>query len=347
MTKLLKTIAIFILLSFGANAEESEGSSYAPSSFGGTLTGGEHYDLPSWFKSSFLDIIEDVDDATEKEKHVLLFIHQEYCPYCAKMITEGFSKSKNTNTIKEEFDVVAINIRGDKEVALTNTESMSEAKTAEYFDVRFTPTIIFLDEYNEVVYKVNGYRGPEAFGEILSFVKGKAYKFMSLEEYTDQEIRVKRYSLRDHDRFITSTDLRALSKNPLMLIVEDEYCELCDDFHKTILSNKRIDRLMGSFNVVRLDAESNDKLIDPSGKVTTVNKFIKELGLTYRPGVVLFDGYKEIARIDGLLYEYHFGEILRYVGEKFYIKYPGNFKNYLALRTLEILSNGMNVHLGQ
>ena len=336
--------ATLILMSFYLS---SIASASLPGLGGGVLTGYEHYEVPSWFKASFLDISDDVEDAKNKEKHVMLFIHQDDCPYCAKMIRDVFIKSRNTNVLKEDFDTIAINIRGERDVTLNAGETMTESKTAEHFGVRLTPTIVFLNQSNEEVYTMNGYRGPEAFGEILSYVNRKSYEYMDFEDYADKEIRVERYTMVDDERFIESTDLHELSKKPLMLIIEDKYCEMCDNFNKTILSTKRINRLMKDFSVVRMDAESNEMIITPKGEETTINKYVKDLGITYRPGVIFLDENKEIARVDGMLYEYHFGEIMRYVGKRFYKKFSGDFKSYFANRTLELLSSGATVNLGE
>jgi hypothetical protein len=41
----------------------------------GTLTGGEKYEIPGWFKESFLEFSDDAEEAAEADKHALVFIH--------------------------------------------------------------------------------------------------------------------------------------------------------------------------------------------------------------------------------------------------------------------------------
>ena len=41
----------------------------------GTLTGGEKYQIPGWFKESFLEFSDDAVEAAEADKHALVFIH--------------------------------------------------------------------------------------------------------------------------------------------------------------------------------------------------------------------------------------------------------------------------------
>ncbi len=48
---------------------------YGTAQAAGTLTGGEKYDIPSWFKQSFLELADDAEEAAEADKHALVFIH--------------------------------------------------------------------------------------------------------------------------------------------------------------------------------------------------------------------------------------------------------------------------------
>jgi thioredoxin-related protein len=98
---------------------------------------------------------------------------------------------------------------------------------------------------------------------------------------------------------------------------------------------------------VRLDALSSDPIVDTEGNSTTPKAFAEKLGLTYRPGIVLFNQGKEIWRIDGLLYTFHFTEVLRYVGERHYQQYPDNFYDYLDVKTNEILNSGKDIDLSK
>ena len=73
----------------------------------GKVVGGKISEHPGWFKESFLDIAEDVGEAAESDKHVILFMHLNGCPYCFKMTEENFKHAPYTDFIKENFDVIA------------------------------------------------------------------------------------------------------------------------------------------------------------------------------------------------------------------------------------------------
>jgi thioredoxin-related protein len=105
--------------------------------------------------------------------------------------------------------------------------------------------------------------------------------------------------------------------------------------------------LLENFTFVRLDALSDEAIVDVDGNRTTPRAYAEKLGLVYRPGMVLFDRGKEVMRITGVLYTYHFEEVLRYVGERHYEQYPDSFYDYLDVRTAEILASGNDVDLSK
>ena len=62
------------------------------------------------------------------------------------------------------------------------------------------------------------------------------------------------------------------------------------------------------------------------------------------PGIVLFDEGKEVTRLDGMLFSFHFKELFRYVGGGYYKKYS-TYNEYLAERQAELLKQGTDIHI--
>lgn len=313
----------------------------------GKLTGGIASTHPEWFKESFLDIAEDVSQATEAGKHVILFLHLNDCPYCHRMVEENFKHAPYTEFIKQNFDVIQINIKGDREIAFDAETNVSEKELAALLKVRYTPTVIFLDSNNKPVLRLNGYRSVRDFGYALEFVQQKAYLETTLSRFIERRPPEKQYSFRDHPQLKQITDLQAVAGNPLAILFEDSSCDLCDELHDGHLQRPGVRSVLENFTFVRLDARASTSIIDPEGNSTTPREFAEKLGLSYRPGIVLFDRGKEISRIDGLLYSYHFEETLRYVGERHYDKYPKSFYQYLNVRTEQLLAEGKDVDLSK
>lgn len=69
---------------------------------------------PDWFKASFLDIREDVTDAAVEDKRLILYFYQDGCPYCAKLLRENFAGRATVELVRERFDLIAINLWGDR-----------------------------------------------------------------------------------------------------------------------------------------------------------------------------------------------------------------------------------------
>lgn len=313
----------------------------------GKIVGGQQSTLPAWFKDSFLDIAEDVEEAKDEEKHLMLYMHLSGCPYCYKMVEEGFKNTNNTQIIKDNFEVVAINIRGNKEVSLSEDLTMTEEEVRNHYKVNFTPTIVFLDQDNKLVYKVNGYRSPEYFKHVLNFVKNKSYQKTTLAQFIKNQSREKRYEFRSHNSFQNITDLSLKREKPLLVLFEDQYCVLCDQLHDGHFKNPDILKEMALFDIVRLDAESDQAMIDVDGNKTTPREYAKKLGLNYRPGIVMFDYGKELMRIDALLYSYHFAGHLRYIGERHYQQYPESVFDYLRVYRQKILDSGQDIDISK
>lgn len=311
------------------------------------VSGAKPTEYPNWFKESFLDIKEDVQEAAQANKHVILFMQLNGCPYCYKMSEENFKEAPYRDFIRKYFDVITINIRGDREVTLNENTKMTEKDLAKQMKVFFTPTLIFLDADNQQVARVNGYRSVPEFKLVLDYVKEKAYQQTSLEDYLDTHKPTKRYAFREHPQLLKSTNLKKLGAKPLAVLFEDSGCYDCNKLHDGHLADPEVRKVLKNFNFVRLDAMSETPITDVTGNKTTPKAWVRQLGIDYRPGIVLFDQGKEIARIESMLYRFHFTELLRYVGERHYKQYPDRYYDYLADRTRAITKSGRDIDISK
>ena len=332
---LLKTVTLGIILlsAWPAGAAER-----------GQITGGVVHQAPGWFKESFLDIADDVDEATESGKHVLLFFQLNGCPYCDRMLEEGFEAEPLTSYIKQHFDAISINVRGDREIAFNEEISVTEKQLSEILEVAATPAILFLDEDNRTVVRVNGYRAPERFRQILEFVATKSYQTTGLSDYLQAKLDKNVYQLRPNPLFSKTRDLSAID-GPLMLIFEDGSCYDCDEFHDGILGHELVRKEIEPFTIVRLDADSSEPIIDVSGSETTPAELARRHEVIYRPGVLAFDDGNLVRRHDSLTFPHHFKESMRFVAGGFYRQ--TDYRTYSQNRTEELLEAGIDIDLGR
>ena len=95
---------------------------------------------PKWFKNSFLDLFEDIDEAAENNKRLMVYYYQDGCPYCKKLLEDNFGQREIAEKTQKYFDVVSINLWGDSEVTVGD-EEYTEKRFAEALKVQNTPTL--------------------------------------------------------------------------------------------------------------------------------------------------------------------------------------------------------------
>ena len=310
----------------------------------GRLTGGVPHEVPGWFKDSFLKIADDVGEASEQGKHVLLFFQLNNCPYCDRMLEEAFEAEPLASYIQQHFDAIAINMLGDRHIAFSEQIKVTEKELSEVLKVRVTPAILFLDENNKTVARVNGYRAPERFRMVLEYVATKSYQTIKLADYMQAKLDRNVYRLRPNRLFSDTRDLSSVD-GPLLLILEDGSCYDCAAFHEGVLDHELVLKEIEPFTVVRLDADSDEKIIDVIGKETTAAALAREYEMIYRPGVLVFDKGILVRRHNNLIYPFYFKEILRYVAGGFYKQI--DYWTYLEQRMERLLAAGVVIDLGR
>ena len=341
MRALVYSFNILILLALAAVTGPTFAAQDRPP---GKITGGVAHQAPAWFKDSFLEIVDDVDEASEAGKHVLLFFQLNDCPYCDRMLQESFEAEPSTSFIQAHFDSIAINVRGDREINFSDEFSVSEKELSAALNVRATPAIIFLNRDNKTIARVNGYRAPERFRLVLEYVATKSYQTTTLADFLQARLDKNVYQFLDNPLF---TDLKDLSsvKGPLMVIFEDGSCYDCREFHDGILANALVRKEIEPFTIVRLDAASDEPIIDVGGNQTTARALVEKHAMIYRPGVLAFNEGKLIHRNDSLVFPHHFKEGMRYVAGGYYRNQ--DYRTYSQQRTEELLAAGVIIDLGR
>ncbi|CAC9956641.1 hypothetical protein [uncultured Gammaproteobacteria bacterium] len=309
----------------------------------GKITGGSQYEIPSWFTDSFLDIAEDAEDALDENKMVLLYFHLDGCPYCDAMLAQNFKNGENLEFIKKNFLVIAVNIKGAREITMSDVETKTEQELSQLLKVQYTPTIVFIGEDGKQAFRTNGYRNPKAFRSVLEYVASKSYKNNTLSDYIEKQKNTSDYVFAKHGSLQKLTSLQDIDK-PVVLLFEDKDCSACDDFHQNLINRADVKAELDKFIFVRFDAYSDQQIIDFDGKITSPRQMVKDYDLNYRPGVLLFDEGEYISKIDGKLYSFHFNTMLRYVSGKHYQQHE-IFSGYLNERQTELLEQGINISI--
>ena len=307
----------------------------------GKMLGGMAHEFPEWFKDSFLDLKEDAQEAADSGKHTILFMSLNGCPYCTRMLNVTFAE--NRALIEKDFDSIGINIKGDREVIADGENEITEKKYAQKMRVRFTPTILFLDENAETVFRINGYWDPAQFRIAMDYVRTKAYKDTKILAFMKARAKDSAWDFRKHALMSDSSDFSNAEK-PLLVLFEDAGCSICDELHRDLLALDEVNEVLKTYNFVRLDSRSGSEIVDNLGNKTTAEIWAAKLGVSASPTFVAFDEGEERQRFDGLLYSHHLVSILKYVSGKHY-KSHDNWLRYNSERTQEVLDSGKDVDL--
>lgn len=126
------------------------------------------------------DLDKYIADANKTGKAVLMFVHEDGCPFCAKMDFE-FDESDVSKIVKKRFIFVDINKDDDETVKYKGKTYSNLAFVQNVLGINFFPVILFIDGTGEVIYDLVGYRSKDKFIKVLKDVSSGAYKEESFE----------------------------------------------------------------------------------------------------------------------------------------------------------------------
>lgn len=293
--------------------------------------------LPSWFKLSFLELKNDIEDLKQNGKQgLILYFGQKYCPYCKMHLEKNWGDKGIVKYTQDHFDVVAIDVRGDRPVTDITGETYQTEKTfAVANTTNFTPTLLFYDVNGEEVLRLSGYHPPYQFKAALEYVADKFYLRESLRTYLARAETPSGYEETElHSNPVFMSPPYALDRSrfsagaPLVVFFEQPTCHACDVLHAGPMKDKKIISLLKQMEVVQLDMTLPTPVLTPSGERLTAKSWSEELGLYYAPTIIFFsEKGEEIIRVDSVIRFYRLQNVLEYVLSKGYVEYP-NFQTW-------------------
>lgn len=96
-----------------------------------------------WFLDSLLDLADDLEGAARQGKRFAVVWELRGCPYCKKTHEVNFARPDIAQFVRERFDILQLNILGDREVVDFDGERLSEKRLAAKYAIRGTPTFQF------------------------------------------------------------------------------------------------------------------------------------------------------------------------------------------------------------
>lgn len=307
-----------------------------------------YQEKPSWFKESFLDVREDIAEAKAVNKRAILYFYQDGCPYCAKLLRDNFGNTDIANFTQQHFEVIALNLWGDKEVVDLSGNKTTEKAFAQQLKVQFTPTLLCLDESGNAVLRANGYYTPEKFQQALNYVAGKHEGKGSFAEYLAQ----KKPRVEPVLEPIAATLPKPLklqearnSGRALVVLFEKADCgEPCAEL-RGILKRKEIAIALSNLDVAMVDPSDDSLLQTPNSKVLKASEWAKNLAIHYSPSLVFFDSLgAEVFRNEAYFKAFHVHGALDYVTTGAY-RWQPEFQRFLQQRREILQQRGLAVDL--
>jgi len=325
----------------------------------GTYSGAKTATHPHWFKESFLDLEEDINDASKQNKRLVVYFWQPGCPYCSQLWEDNFSKKEIEDSFRKHFQIIAINLWGDRDVVSIKGNDYTEKSFAEALNIQYTPTLLFFNEQHKVELKLNGYIPPEDFKLALEYAANKSPDKESYANWLASRNNAKTKDDKNQD-----TALRPLHKEDffskpsyhldrskqaadkmLAVFFEKEDCKNCDLLHQKTLQIPETRQLAKQFEAIQLNRYATTTVITPSGTNTTAKEWANTLGISYLPAIIFFDkDGEEVMRIDAQMRSFHVQSIFDYVLSGDY-KTHKNFQRYISARADKLREQGINVDI--
>jgi len=292
-------------------------------------------DLPEWFDLSFLDLNDSLSDATKDGKQgMIIYFGRKDCPYCKALLEGNWGDPVIAKYTQEHFNVIAIDVRGARTVTDFNGRKWTEKTYASHRKMNFTPTLLFYTTRGQLALKLPGFRPKYQFRAALEYVADSHYLRESYRNYLSRAESALSFGLEelnDNEMFLQPPyNLNKLSNNrPLLVSFEHTKCHACDVLHGDTLSKPEVINQLQKINMVQLNTRDQTPVITPDGKKTTAKEWANDLNLTFAPSLLFFDtNGKEILRIESVIRFYRLNNVLTYISEKQYLKYP-TFQNWL------------------
>lgn len=287
---------------------------------------------PDWFELSFLDLPEDLERAVERGKQGLaVYYGMDDCPYCEQLFEVNFEKQDIRSQLSDNFDVVAIDVLGSREVTGLDGEVRFESEYASEQRLNFTPSIAFYDAEGERIHQMRGYYPPYRFRALLDYVTERHDREMSFREYLDRADPPPKFDVEDineRDFFVNQPYAldrsQVQAQRPLVVFFEREACHACDILHTEPLQEDEVLDRIALMDAVQLDAEDGDTpVLTPDGERTNPRDWAAQLDVHWAPTLIFFDeAGEEIIRIDSVVHLNRLRNVMDYVLTRGYEDYP-------------------------
>lgn len=287
--------------------------------------------LPPWFKLSFLDLREDLEESVRSGKQgLMVYFGQKYCAYCSKLLDGNFGMLDILAYTQKHFNAIGIDIHGERSVTDLQGKEWTERSFSAAQGINFTPTLVFYDRDGREALRLSGYYPPYKFRAALEYVADDHYRNEDFRTYlarADVPLVFEAGDMSSEDFF--SPPPHALDRSrwpaerPLAVFFEQGDCHACDILHTGPLQQADIRARFMRMETTQLNMWDDTPVITPAGRQTTARQWADRLDLFYTPTLIFFDEHgKEILRVGSVVQFYRLRNVLDYVLSGAYRRYP-------------------------
>lgn len=306
----------------------------------------EALELPDWFKLSFLDLNDSLNEAIDEDKAgLIIYFGRKDCPYCKYLLEGNWGDPAIVKYTQQHFNVIAIDVRGDRTVTDFNGQQWTEKTYSAHRKTNFTPSLLFYNAKGQLALKLPGYRPKYQFRASLEYVADAHYKRESFRSYlsrAESALNFGSEELNEIDLVLTAPDklnrstktLSRQGRKPLLVFFEHPRCHACDVLHGDTLNQQAVLEQLKNLDVVQLNTENETPLINPAGQRTSPRQWAEDLGLTFAPALLFFDEQgNEILRVESVVKLNRLNKVLGYITTEAYKDYPTLQSWLIAKRT--------------
>lgn len=125
--------------------------------------------------------------AKKNGKKVLAYAVTSWCVYCKKMNENVLPKQAVIDSLNAYFYPVKIMLDSNDQMVF-NGQKLTAEQFARRFNVRATPTTIFIDDDGKIMGQQPGYIPADMFSRLLSFMGSDAFLKMNFKMYMQKYV---------------------------------------------------------------------------------------------------------------------------------------------------------------
>jgi thioredoxin-related protein len=324
---------------------------------------------PAWFKEAFLDLPQDLTDASEAGKlGLFLFVSTQGCSYCHLFIEKSLGDPAIAERVKTHFDTIGLEIFDDAELTDFAGEPIAVKDFVLSQGVQFAPTLLFYTPDDaggaRLLARLPGYFEPERFNRVLDYLIDRRWETQTLKDYLvatqpsgpaksdpppESGAEQAAGGLIQDPLFPPPPHVldrsRVPAERPLVVIFESADCPRCARFHREVIQDSDLRPQLASIDLVRLDAaDDQTPVLTPNGERTTAAAWYRDLGFTDLPALVFVtEQGKNVLQSDALVLKSRMTNSLGFLRERAYER-GWNYQRYARSQAMARAAAGEAQH---